>query len=103
MKKAPELEWMNVAACPDGRDIFFEPELEDLAKDLYCSRCPVTWDCFRYGVRVGNEWGVFGGMNPKERLSLLRSFRYRLPKTQPATHVHHLAALRSKQKELQPC
>jgi hypothetical protein len=101
VKRHPELEWMTDAVCPDGLDIFFEPELERLAKELFCAECPVAWECFRYGVRVDHEWGVFGGTTPMERLALLHQLRYRLPIEQPAVHREHVAALR--QKELQPC
>jgi WhiB family redox-sensing transcriptional regulator len=42
----------------------------DAAKDV-CSRCPVRAECLAFALANGEEFGVWGGMDPDERFALL--------------------------------
>lgn len=65
-----ESHWSMQAACRDyHHSIFF---MRGGAGDGYeakrvCHRCPVIDLCGEYALAYRIEWGVFGGMNAKER------------------------------------
>ncbi|TMR13807.1 WhiB family transcriptional regulator [Nonomuraea turkmeniaca] len=44
---------------------------EDLAKAI-CAGCPVRGDCLRWALEHGERWGIWGGLNPRERRHLRR-------------------------------
>jgi hypothetical protein len=64
-------------AKPKGYDPITDPrtkeECEQAVKRKYCSKCPVTSECFEYSISVGQKFGVFGNTTEKERKSLVRS------------------------------
>ena len=72
-------EWVHSAACRDG-DV--SPELfhssnavqQRMAK-LICQGCPVTDNCLQDALRRNDPWGVWGGLDSRERDRLVRGRR----------------------------
>jgi WhiB family redox-sensing transcriptional regulator len=65
--------WQTEALCavwPDP-DVWFRPELEDLAKAI-CEICPVRPECLESALARRERWGVWGGLNERERDRLAR-------------------------------
>lgn len=74
-------DWTAGAACrgmaneTGSFDLFFEEELEAQAKRV-CQGCSVRIECLGDAI-AHHDWnGVRGGLNPKERESMDRRFRY---------------------------
>jgi WhiB family redox-sensing transcriptional regulator len=71
------MSWEERARCGQyDPEIFFDPtaRAERKAKSI-CAQCPVRMDCLASALSVRAEFGVWGGLNGKERSSLLRSSR----------------------------
>jgi WhiB family transcriptional regulator, redox-sensing transcriptional regulator len=71
------MSWEERARCGEhDPEIFFDPtaRAERRAKSI-CAQCPVRLDCLAYALSVRAEFGVWGGMNGKERSSMLRRSR----------------------------
>lgn len=78
--RAENWDWQLHAACRNLDDtVFFHPEherggprrrREDAAKAV-CARCPVRTECLRHALRVGESYGVWGGLGETERHALL--------------------------------
>jgi hypothetical protein len=72
---SPPDGWQHHAKCLDAHPDTCFPEEDEL--DLYedgkrlCEECPVTGFCLEIGIE--EKWGVWGGLDPKERLKLLKS------------------------------
>jgi len=68
-----DARWMTDGACR-GVDpsVFFpyEPAF-DLAKSI-CARCQVRVECLDYAISGREEYGVWGGLSPQERVVLMR-------------------------------
>ena len=77
------MSWRDLAACQGmDTDLFFpaeniggprrgkgisgEKERMEQAKGI-CSSCQVRQECLDYALGSGEEFGVYGGMTPKER------------------------------------
>ena len=70
----PGMSWETGARCNEyDPEIFFDPRVrfERKAKSI-CGRCQVRTDCLSYALASGVEFGVWGGLNGKERRALLR-------------------------------
>lgn len=68
------MSWEHQARCSEhDPDLFFVPRvaLERRAKTI-CSRCPVKLDCLAFALDSRMEFGIWGGLNEKERRSMLR-------------------------------
>jgi WhiB family transcriptional regulator, redox-sensing transcriptional regulator len=68
------MSWEERARCGEyDPEIFFDPtaRAERRAKSI-CAQCPVRLDCLAYALSVRAEFGVWGGLNGKERGSMLR-------------------------------
>jgi WhiB family transcriptional regulator, redox-sensing transcriptional regulator len=68
------MSWEHQARCSEhDPDLFFVPRvaLERRAKTI-CSRCPVKTDCLAFALDSRMEFGIWGGLNEKERRSMLR-------------------------------
>lgn len=68
-----ELTWTAQAACRTSQSEHFYPAADDYrdeevaaAKDV-CRRCPVTVACLRHALLGREQFGVWGGMTPRER------------------------------------
>ncbi len=71
------MSWEERARCGQyDPEIFFDPtpRAERKAKAI-CAQCPVRLDCLACAVSFRAEFGVWGGLNGKERSSLLRRSR----------------------------
>lgn len=69
----PLVSWEASARCNEyDPEIFFDPRVrfERKAKTI-CGRCPVRADCLSYALQSRVEFGVWGGLNGKERRTLL--------------------------------
>ncbi|MEU4229440.1 WhiB family transcriptional regulator [Nonomuraea sp. NPDC026600] len=84
--------WWHFSACDDeDADLFYaDTDLtddgdggvfllagEDLAKAI-CANCPVREECLRWALHHKEHWGVWGGLNPRERRDLTRRKGYGL-------------------------
>ncbi len=70
----PQVPWEEQARCNQyDPEIFFDPRArsERKAKSV-CSRCEVREDCLAFALSSRTEFGVWGGLNGKERRALLR-------------------------------
>lgn len=71
------MSWEERARCGQyDPEIFFDPtaRAERKAKSI-CAQCPVRLDCLACALSVQAEFGVWGGLNGKERSSLVRHSR----------------------------
>ena len=71
------MSWEERARCGEyDPEIFFDPpaRAERRAKSI-CAQCAVRSDCLAYALSVRAEFGVWGGLNGKERSSILRRSR----------------------------
>jgi WhiB family redox-sensing transcriptional regulator len=78
-------DWRDLALCRGvDLDVFFpigsgegpESTMVQEAKRL-CGRCPVQQSCLEWAVRVGAEFGIFGGHTEDERRRLRHSIKRR--------------------------
>ena len=79
-------EWRKHAACL-GRDTLFFDDVEEpaaerqhrtaLAKAI-CGDCPVLIECRESALRLGEPYGIWGGLSERDRARLLgvRTLRY---------------------------
>jgi WhiB family redox-sensing transcriptional regulator len=68
------MSWEANARCNAyDPDIFFDPRVrfERKAKTI-CGRCQVRTECLSYALQARVEFGVWGGLNWKERRTLLK-------------------------------
>jgi WhiB family redox-sensing transcriptional regulator len=62
-------EWMRRAACAGMTHLFF-PEGSGPPPNearLICEGCAVTRECLGHAILAGENWGVWGGMGPRQR------------------------------------
>lgn len=77
--RAEAWQWQTVAHCRGLESaVFFGSEGEDRqrrrarearAKAL-CAQCPVIRQCREHALNVGERFGIWGGMSPRERSKL---------------------------------
>ncbi len=74
-------EWQYLSACrASDPETFFSPEHErgprrrarEAVAKTWCNRCPVMSACLRHALDVREPYGVWGGLNAREREKLLR-------------------------------
>jgi WhiB family redox-sensing transcriptional regulator len=66
------MNWETDARCNEyDPEIFFDPRVrfERKAKSI-CGRCEVRSQCLSYALQTRIEFGVWGGLNGKERRAL---------------------------------
>ncbi len=75
----PVWDWQLRGSCRGmDSEAFFYPEGErglaklrrEAAAKVICGRCPVLDHCRRYALAVREQYGVWGGLTPGERMSL---------------------------------
>ncbi len=69
---APLMSWQTEARCNQyDPDIFFDTHVrtERRAKAI-CSRCDVQSKCLAFALESRIEFGVYGGLNGKERRAM---------------------------------
>lgn len=75
-------DWQTKGACRDAedREAFFHPpgergrareERVARAKTI-CRRCPVKEQCLEFALAVEEQYGTLGGMDERERRTLIR-------------------------------
>lgn len=74
--------WQLRGACRgEDSSVFFHPEgergraralREARAKEI-CGTCPVLEQCRAHALRVGEPYGIWGGMSEAERMAQLRA------------------------------
>jgi WhiB family transcriptional regulator, redox-sensing transcriptional regulator len=70
------VSWEENARCRShDPEMFFAPGIrtERKAKAI-CGRCPVQQECLRFALASRTEFGIWGGLNGKERRRVLRRF-----------------------------
>jgi len=83
-KRSDQLPNWEFAECI-GTDTeqFFENDRAthaDPAVLAICHRCPIAIDCLDWAMKINEEYGVWGGMTPKQRRALKRpAVRLRCP------------------------
>ena len=80
-------DWRDRAACTRSTISFFPEgrryEEQSAAAKAVCRTCPVRVDCLLHAINEGEEWGVWGGLDERERAPL-RAGRARLTSV-----IHH--------------
>ncbi|HZR48126.1 MAG TPA: WhiB family transcriptional regulator [Streptosporangiaceae bacterium] len=69
--------WAARAQCADADPELFFPPGDDPAAEArqICSQCPVRDDCLAYALDAGEQYGIWGGLDPAERRNLRRRQR----------------------------
>lgn len=71
---ADNVAWMQRASCgePDVDKSVFHASSESAVRKAkqVCQGCPVKESCLRYALRAGDVWGVWGGLDDRERRHL---------------------------------
>jgi WhiB family transcriptional regulator, redox-sensing transcriptional regulator len=70
-------EWQEGAACrPHPVELFFPPAEQeaDEAKAI-CEMCSQRTQCLEFAIAAGERFGVWGGLTPQERRSLVAKRR----------------------------
>lgn len=72
--------WELHAACRGTKSVLFVPpvrhesseqqRIRESAATQICGQCPVRRECLEYALRVDEPFGVWGGLNEKERRQL---------------------------------
>lgn len=59
--------WKDRAACRDRNvELFFTPGREAEARSV-CARCPVREECLDWALEMNVEYGVWGGLDERQR------------------------------------
>jgi len=72
----PGVTWEQEARCRQhDPEMFFSPgaRTERRAKAI-CGRCPVQRECLMFALESRSEFGIWGGLNGRERRLLFRPF-----------------------------
>lgn len=67
-----DMSWRDDAACVDYPNVdFFKLYNNAVEAVAVCNICPVKESCLDFALRNREEYGVWGGMLPKERRELM--------------------------------
>lgn len=76
IEQAPDMEWLDAAACStlsiDELDLFFVgagKSLSPQARDM-CGACPARRECLQLAYDRDIAGGYFGGVSPAKRRSM---------------------------------
>lgn len=67
--------WMAEAKCAsvDDPDIFYPPNgSKGTRARRICAECPVQAQCLESALAADEEYGIWGGLDPRERRNLKR-------------------------------
>jgi WhiB family transcriptional regulator, redox-sensing transcriptional regulator len=71
--------WRDHAACADTQVDLWFPDPSDTATETaaktVCAACPVRWACLAHAVTRPERYGIWGGLNERERHALRRAIR----------------------------
>jgi hypothetical protein len=75
--------WTACARCAETDPEIFFPPADDPAAEArrICAQCPVREDCLAYALDADERYGIWGGLDPKERQRLRRQQKAQTPKT----------------------
>lgn len=76
---ASNQDWQDLAACRTiPVEMFFPPaEQEGDEAKLVCDACSVREPCLEFAISAGERFGIWGGLTPQERRSLVARRRSR--------------------------
>ena len=71
--KADHVQWMDFALCAetDPEAFFVEKSGDTRPAKAVCLACPVRLNCLDYAVENRIAWGIWGGLSPRQRRTLL--------------------------------
>lgn len=73
---ADHLHWRWRAACLGvDMNVFYPPRFDGAPVNralAFCAACPVVAECLDLALRTADEWGVYGGKTPAERMAIRR-------------------------------
>jgi len=71
---SPPAQWTGASLCSQVDPEVWFPELGGSVKSAkrICNRCPVRPQCLDQALERDEEFGVWGGMSPRDRRSLKR-------------------------------
>jgi len=77
---ASDQQWQEYGACRTVPVAVFFPPVEQESDDAkrVCAACSVQEDCLEFAISAGERFGVWGGLDPQERRSLVARRRARL-------------------------
>lgn len=77
---ASDQEWQQYGACRVVPVTVFFPAVEQESDDAkrVCATCSVQEECLEFAIAAGERFGVWGGLDPQERRSLVTRRRARL-------------------------
>ena len=69
-----ERPWVVFSACRDKDASLFFPETKGAEREALsiCATCPVQVECLEYALEADIRYGIWGGMNEKQRRRLAR-------------------------------
>lgn len=72
-----DLSWRDAAACLDADPSLFFVELggSGARAKAICAECPVTDECLDYALAMNVPYGIWAGLNEKERRAVKRKRR----------------------------
>jgi WhiB family redox-sensing transcriptional regulator len=72
-------KWAAQALCAGTDPEFFFPPGDGPATETrrICATCPVSSQCLAYAVAAGEPFGIWGGLDPRERQNLHRQIQRR--------------------------
>jgi len=108
------LDWQQARACKNtDPELFFGPEHEAVrARDIrqaqakaICNTCPVRAECLEYGIEHSDGYGIWGGLNGKERRDVIRERRRsdEIVSVRPFPHGTEWGARRHRDEGSRPC
>ena len=72
-------DWRDLAFCKGQNTNDFYPEfgvkgaMDQVRKmKAFCRRCSVTIECLKFAIANDEQFGIWGGLTPKERTNLWR-------------------------------
>lgn len=74
-----DTSWMARGLCTDhGCDLWFSKDPDEIAEaKTICARCPVADNCLEFAFETREEFGIWGGLTPRERHALRRKLQRR--------------------------
>jgi hypothetical protein len=69
--------WTARARCAETDPEIFFPPADDPATEVQriCAQCPVREDCLAYAIDADEQYGIWGGLDPRQRQNLRRRQR----------------------------
>lgn len=74
------MTWRSKAACLGVPSEMFVADSKDYEHEakLICRRCSVVKECLDYALTVKEQFGIWGGLNARERKRMLSARRVQI-------------------------